>query len=209
VDVGANEGLFTLLAARRVGPEGRVFALEPSSRELSHLRANLELNRLTNVEVAQLALYAHAGETQLTIAQTGHEGHNTVAAEIGNPTVAVAGVERVRLETLDRFVEEQGLERLDLIKIDAEGSEARILEGGLTTLRELQPVVLLEVEAPHLAAHGSSVEGLLELLADAGYEISVFDENGHVKPHEPDAPLSANIVAVPYSSSKSSSSRSA
>lgn len=198
LDVGANEGIFTLLASIRVGEHGRVLALEPSSREYDRLQTNVELNSLRNIETFELALYDREGTRELTRAEFGHEGHNTLGSGMHNPAVGAAGNEKVRVETLDRFVVTRGLGRLDLVKIDVEGAEARIIDGGRSTLQTLRPLLLLEVGADHLATHGSTIQGLLHLLAELEYRVWIFDESGAVRPRaHDDEPLSDNIVAAP------------
>jgi FkbM family methyltransferase len=197
VDVGANEGLFTLIGASRVGDRGRVLALEPSSREFDWLRANIELNRLANVEAFPLALYAHVGMTKLTRAGIGHEGYNAIGDRIVSPEVSAAGTEVVGLETLDGFVTARGVERLDVVKLDAEGCEALIVEGGLATMRRFRPIVLMEVMPEHLAAQGSTVGGLLDMLEELAYRVWIFDGDGLLRLRSGDEPLSENIVAAP------------
>src|ERR1700722_6458536 len=59
IDIGANEGLFTLFFRKRVGASGKVIALEPSERELIHLRRNLRINRLVDVDIIPLAVGDH------------------------------------------------------------------------------------------------------------------------------------------------------
>ena len=103
LDVGANEGLFTLVAASRVDTGGRVLAVEPSLREFDWLRANIALNQFENVEPVRIALYDHDGAAQLTRAGFGHEGMNAIGDRIANPGVAPAGSETVELEKLDTF----------------------------------------------------------------------------------------------------------
>jgi FkbM family methyltransferase len=196
IDVGANEGLFTLVSASCVGEGGRVLALEPSSREFDRLGANVALNRLANVEPVRLALYSHAGSSVLSLAELGHEGLNTLGDRIANPGVCVAASETVELDSLDSFVAARSLDRLDLVKLDAEGSEARILAGGLVTLRRFHPLLLIEVDSGHLAAQGSTVDDLLEPLADLGYRIWNFDSDGVPHLRIGDEPLSNNIIAV-------------
>jgi FkbM family methyltransferase len=198
VDIGANEGLFTLVASGRVGTGGRVLALEPSSREFELLASNIELNVLRNVEPFRLALYNHAGSSRLTRAGFGHEGQNTIGDRIPNPGVSSAGSETVQLATLDAFVASEALERVDLVKLDTEGCEERILQGGQATLRRFLPILLIEIGPEQLAAHGSTVESLVELLADLDYRIWVFDGSGMPRLLTgDDSPLSSNIVAAP------------
>ena len=198
IDVGANEGLVTLVSAACVGAAGRVLALEPSSREFDRLQANLALNRVTNVEPFRLALYSHVGSSHLSLAELGHEGLNAIGDHIANPGVGVAATETVELDTLDDFVAARGLDRLDLVKLDAEGSEARILEGGVASLRRFHPLLLvgLEVDPGHLAAQGSTVDKLLELLTDLDYRVWNFGADGVARPSAEGEPLSHNIIAA-------------
>jgi FkbM family methyltransferase len=78
IDGGANEGAYTLFFASRVGPAGRVIAVEPSPRELERLRANITRNNLDNIVVAALALAERTGEVSLNIANAEHAGQNTL-----------------------------------------------------------------------------------------------------------------------------------
>jgi FkbM family methyltransferase len=196
VDIGANEGLFSLVAASCVGEGGRVIAIEPSSREFEYLRANIALNQLANVEPVRIALYNHAGSARLTLAEMGHEGQNALGDRIPNPHVGALGAETVALGTLDGLVTAQRLDRLDLVKIDAEGSEARVLEGGQVSLSRYQPLLLIEIGSENLAAQGSTVKGLLELLSDLSYDVWVFGPDGLPRLRSKDEQLSSNIVAA-------------
>jgi FkbM family methyltransferase len=197
VDVGANEGLFTLVGASLVGGGGRVIAIEPSERELAWLQANVELNGLDNVEAFRFALHDHAGTSKLTRADIGHEGYNALGDTIVSPEVNAAGTETVELETLDGFVTARGLERLDVVKVDAEGCEARILQGGMATVRRFSPIVLMEVVPDHLAAQGSTVVGLLDLIDELAYRVWIFEGQGLLRLRSGDEPLSENVVAAP------------
>ena len=84
-----------------------------------------------------------------------------------------------------------------MVKLDAEGCEARILTGGLATIRRFKPLLLTEVAPEHLAAQGSSVDGLLELLDDLDYRVWIFDRDGGLRLLAGDERLSDNIVAAP------------
>jgi FkbM family methyltransferase len=79
VDVGANAGLYSLYAARKVGLGGHVYALEPSRREAASLNRNADLNRLTNLRCLQMAAGAAAGKATLSVADPEFDGHNSLA----------------------------------------------------------------------------------------------------------------------------------
>ena len=108
VDVGANDGYYTLFAARRVGPSGRVVAAEPSSRERAHLQRNLGRNGLDNVIVVPAAIGAAAGLADLHLAHGVHAGHNTLGS-FAHDDVVRASLERVPIEPLDAVIARLGL----------------------------------------------------------------------------------------------------
>ncbi len=110
LDVGANEGLYTLFSAKRVGATGRVVAFEPSSRERRKLQQNVARNRLGNVTVVPVAIGSSEGTAALQIASGVHSGHNTLGALVYEDAPAV-GVEHVPVERLDSVVDRLGLAR--------------------------------------------------------------------------------------------------
>src|SRR6266496_451229 len=79
VDVGANIGLFTLIAASRVGPTGKVIAFEPTSETYERLVGNVRLNRLRNVDCVRSALSDHSGELDLVRSVDGFDAWNSFA----------------------------------------------------------------------------------------------------------------------------------
>ena len=198
VDVGANDGYYTLFAARRVGPAGQVVAVEPSSREQAHLRRNLARNGLANVHIVAAALGAAAGVADLHLAHGVHSGHNTLGG-FAHDDVVRADLEKVPVETLDAVVVRHGLSRLDVVKIDVEGAESGVIAGARTTLGTMRPLLMVEINDGALRAQGSSEQALLATLRDdLGYEILVFSPStGLVERPVEGMALSANIVAVP------------
>lgn len=198
VDVGANDGLYTVFAARRVGPTGRVLAVEPSSRERANLARNVERNKLSNVTVWPSALGAAAGQANLKIAHGLHAGHNTFGTFAYDDVLAVDS-ELVAVETLDDVVQRRALPRVDFIKIDVEGAEVGVLQGARQVLMSSRPLLLLEANEPALQAQGTSVQELLALLrSEFRYDILVFSAHtGGVEVMKDEAAVSPNIVAVP------------
>lgn len=200
VDVGANDGYFTLFAARRVGPSGRVVAAEPSSRERAHLQRNLGRNGLDNVTVVPAAIGATSGLADLHLAHGVHAGHNTLGSFVHDDVVR-ASLERVPIEPLDSVMARLGLPRVDFVKIDVEGAEARVIAGAMTVLTSMRPLLLLEVNDKALRDQGNSAASLVGSLRDLKYEIFVFSPiTGLLEPATDGSPLSANVVAIPRES---------
>lgn len=197
LDIGANEGLFSLFAARKVGPAGRVIAAEPSSRERGRFERNLARNRIANVTVLPCAIGDAPGLARLQIANDGHAGHNTLGAFTYDDVSAV-DYEDVPVETLDALAERLSIDRVDVVKIDVEGAELKVLQGAAGLLRRTRPILLIEANEGALQGQGTSSEAVVALLEELGFAIHVFsDRTGAVEPRAPGAPLSPNIVAMP------------
>lgn len=201
IDGGANEGLFTLLAAPLVGPTGTVVAIEPSPRELRRLRYNVKTNRFRNVKIVPSALGEQVGDKVLRVAAPEHSGQNTLG-KFSYPTVHQSSKHRVKIEPLDDLVSRLQLNRVDLLKLDVEGSELKALQGAARTIEIHRPVILLEAFDAALKHQGSSLTDVLKLLKAKRYEILVFSsETGLPVPRRRRRQkLSANVVAVPMES---------
>ena len=195
VDAGANEGLYSLFASRCVGPSGRVYAFEPSQREFDRLGCNIRLNSLENVHTVQAALAEAPGEMELSIADSSHAGQNTLGKFIYD--VPLLRTERISAHTLDGFAAGSGLTRLDLLKLDVEGAERRVLDGSRKVLRELRPMILFEASDGALKAQGSSLADVLEFLRSQHYKLYAFDTSTGTPTLINDGAGSDNMIAVP------------
>ncbi len=142
-DIGTYIGFFTLLLSSRVGPAGRVIACEPNPDSYQRLVRNLRLNRAGNATCLNLAADETTGEKLFRPEEDGTplEGH---LLDPGAGTEA-GGLLRVRTAALDDLVFRDRLPAPDFVKIDVEGSEARVLGGMSRILTECRPVVICEV----------------------------------------------------------------
>ena len=175
IDVGANLGLYTLFAAKKVGSEGVVLALEPSSREFQKLRANVELNKLSNVRLLQGGASDSASEGELLVAVEEYAGLNTLGAF--GYDIASHRKEVVRLERLDDIVLREGLKQVDLLKMDIEGAEWFALQGAVETLQKFRPILFLEVSDRMLKHQDCSSSQIWEFLVGLGYRFFAFDDH--------------------------------
>ena len=195
LDIGANEGLFSVFASRRVGPTGKLIAFEPSHRELERLRANLSLNKTCNVQVEAFALAEASGTAELRICEYGHEGQNTLGDFAHD--VHQSGTQMVQVGTLDEYLDEHPADRLDFIKMDVEGAEQKVLEGARKTIASFKPVILLELNDKALRFQAASDEGVVNLLRSLDYLIYNFCPRTGL-PVIADGPLySENVIAAP------------
>ncbi len=163
LDGGANIGLFTVLAATCVGPEGRVVACEPAPATMALLRENVERNGLAHVALREAALADAPGRLTLRVFDPG-SGYSSFAPA----DAAGAGEVEVDVTTLDDLAGDL-LDRVALVKLDVEGAELRALGGAPALLAGPRPDFIVELEAEHLARQDSSVADVQALFEDAGY----------------------------------------
>lgn len=194
-DVGANEGFYSVFASRRVGETGSVWAFEPSVREIERLTANVGLNGLTNVRPVRVALADEDGDAELLIACDEHSGHNTLGQ-----FVYESGPDRrepVRLRRLDSLLQEGGPERLDILKIDVEGAEMRVLTGARDALRKFRPFILLEMNDRSLKTQGTSRDNVIRYLESHDYRLYLFDPATGLPVPAFEGRYGDNMLAVP------------
>ncbi len=142
LDIGANSGLFSLLAARR-DPTVTVHAIEPVDRVFAVLEANVARNGLANVTCHRVACSDRSGPATLHV-PAGEPVPVMASLLSGWADTAAAGVP-VQCTTLDGLVEAYGMQTVDVVKIDAEGSEDVVLRGGQATIHAHRPFILAEV----------------------------------------------------------------
>lgn len=132
IDAGANVGLFTLYAMRQVGPSGKVFAFEPDEINAEKLVRNVDLNPGVSSYTLERELL-WSTEMDLHFRESGSEG-SAIASEgdPGNVTVKHA-------TSVDLFVKEKNLTKIDFIKMDIEGAEIEAMEGSIETIRKFRP----------------------------------------------------------------------
>lgn len=174
VDVGANLGLFSLIAARLAGSSGRVYAFEPCSQAFTHLQENIALNGFTNVECFRLALSDTNAPLAMTISLDGFDAWNSA----GHPTAGTMfGTETIDSVTWDEFAQNHNLiGRTAMMKIDVEGWETRVLAGGEYCLsRDDAPVLQVEFTDDAALSTGSSCTSLYRMLQDFGYQMFRYD----------------------------------
>jgi len=176
-DLGANIGSVSLHAAWRVGPAGQVHSFEPVPALVDRLTANVSRNRLTEViRVHPLAVSNASGKTKINIA--GREVNNQGRASLVDAPAAFAQVE-VETITLDEFVLREGIEHIDLIKVDIEGAEPLMIQGAQKVLNSPEaPDLIVECNYLALAPSGMKPGDLVAMIEECGYEIHALEETG-------------------------------
>ena len=158
MDIGANMGEWSLHMAKMVGGNGRVFCFEPIPSMVQALEKTIAINNFSQVSISECAISNKTGHSQFSIPfdkdyQAIPSWSRLVLGEefatpkwIDNPWAKVATTKTIEVQTttLDRFTSEKSITKLDFIKIDVEGHEKYVIEGGQKTLKTLKPAIILE-----------------------------------------------------------------
>jgi FkbM family methyltransferase len=196
VDVGAHHGLYTLLASKRVGWDGRVVAIEPSPRECARLEKHLRINRCSNVELVSCAVGENPGEADLYVVDGIHDWCNSLQPPVVEaPTTTV----RVPVRRLDDILSELKISTADFIKLDVEGAELSALYGAMKLLRgDSRPAMLVEVQDIRTQRWGYAAREILQFLIRMDYQWFVIAAKGALLPIScREQTYDANLVALP------------
>lgn len=171
-DIGANIGIYTALAARCVGPSGRVIAVEPEPANIAIIRKTIRLNVFENVTVIPCAAGDRIGKALLYISEQNPADHRLHDPKGRRSKIAVATM------TLDAVRAEFGVETADLIKVDTQGWEAAVFAGMTELLTQSpKPIFVVEFWPWGLAQAGSNPRELLELFVASGLSIFEIDSD--------------------------------
>jgi FkbM family methyltransferase len=171
IDAGAHIGSHTLVMARAVGSDGRVYAFEPQKKIFRELVNNLKLNDATNVIALRFALGSQPAVIEMGPKSAGNEGGVGVGA----------GGEKAELRTIDSF----GFEHVSLIKIDVEGFEDHVIDGASSTIKAQHPVLLVEImggndydtAAPDIKQR---IDQSVNKIKGFGYEVARFSPHDYL-----------------------------
>ena len=154
MDIGGHVGLLAIPMASLV-PKGHVYAFEPVPESAAQLAANVATNVVENITVVACGISSTSGE--MFVERIGWNASGSFLADDQS-----ADGRRVPVRSIDHVAHGEGFARLDLVKIDVEGSELRVLAGGSRTLKRLRPALVVECNPLALAEHdGASAESLV------------------------------------------------
>ena len=176
IDIGANIGLYSLIADKLVGPSGVILSIEPSEETFQRLLNNQRLNNASRVKPLKTALGASDDQSMLLVRETGKlDGEKFVAA--CQPDIALeADIENVSVVTLDTLCRRNGITQVDFIKMDVEGGEYAVLQGARDLLAS-NPHLLMVFEhtRPLSERAGHRPDAIPKMLAEFGFRLYGWD----------------------------------
>jgi len=192
-DIGANCGTFSLAAAKAV-PSARIYSFEPNVWTFGLLQENIRLNLLSNVTPVCTALY-----------EWSHDARNDTGKEVGKTLGErpdshgeTAGSGITNVTSLDAFVETNGIQRVDLMRVYVEGAELQVFRGAKELLgRPEAPLILSVANRLYTKRFGYHPVETMWALQAFGYELFVLDTvTGIIRPRAPSQIYDATIVAM-------------
>jgi FkbM family methyltransferase len=177
IDVGANIGLYSLIASNKVGREGQVYSFEPSEWAYSRLRENINLNDFKNIEICKFGVSDKKGVVKFY--KCADDAYNSLGH---HPMFAVKEVVEIEVDSLDNFCRERKISKVDILKIDAEGADYLVLKGAREILGfNESPVIFCEYNKSISEGYDFSRDDLILFLKERSYKVYELKNNGIVE----------------------------
>ena len=165
LDIGANQGIYSIAFSKLVGPKGSVIAVEPFNKMIKCLEDNIKINNLDNIKIHQKVVSDKNG------IETIYFNKGTVSASI-NEEFSLKNKFDIESTTIDEICSKSL--KIDFIKLDIEGAELKALKGAKLTLEKFKPILSLEVDE-------NSYNKIFEYLRFYNYNSYIFSREGDLK----------------------------
>ena len=196
VDIGAFHGIYSLVAARRLGGQGRAIAFEPSATERRRLKLHLRMNGFRSVRVESFAVGALNTKSEFFAIVDGDTTRGGLRPPASSDRVKQLLIQVV---PLDQYLLNDPVHRVDVIKLDVEGGELDVFRGATRMLAETRPIMICEVLDSATRAWRYEAKEIIAALARYDFAWFEFNSDGTVIPHQLKThyPEVKNYLAVP------------
>ena len=195
-DIGANIGLFSVVAAGKIQSTGKVYSFEPVRSTFLRLKENIKLNNLSHVSLYNLGLSNSDGILEMVTSSEGYDAWNS----FGKPTAGSNFVnEKVEILKIDSWCQQNQISLVNLAKIDVEGWECNVLKGGEKLFSSSNaPDLIVEFTEENCKNAETTCGQLYDILKDFGYQMFTYDERTKTLVDEPKRLIYThlNIVAT-------------
>ncbi len=182
IDIGANIGLYSLVASKIVKKNGSIYAFEPYPKNREAFNENIALNNFKNIVVENFAIAEKEGEIALF--------YNMDNANLGMVSAYVTDLDnavKVKTISLDNYVKNQHITKIDFIKLDIEGGEYTALLGMQEVLTNLSPILMIEILEYVPFTKNTNQDKIVSFLEKFGYQKWFISENGTLSKTQKDA----------------------
>ena len=154
IDVGANFGYYSCLFSKLVGSTGHVFCFEPTNYFRQRLVNNIYLNNYQNITVSEYALSDCHWVPDFDSSQD---------MNITNENISTI--------TLDEFLSDKNIQKIDFIKVDIDGHELKFIKGAMYTISKYKPKILMEISPIHLNEAGYNMQDCWDIIQEINYNV--------------------------------------
>jgi FkbM family methyltransferase len=196
LDIGAHHGLYSLVAAKRLGADSTVVAFEPSQNEFRRLSLHLRLNGMRSVRAEPIALGATSSNQKFFQIISGDNTRGGLRPPASSDRVLETLVETA---CLDDYLRTRAVNRVDLVKLDVEGAELEVLQGASIVLAKFRPIFICEVLDATTQVWGYNAREIVLMFQSFDFQIFEARLDGSIVPHEvkDHYPEVRNYLAVP------------
>ncbi len=168
IDIGAHLGLMSVIMAKLIGNNGKVLSYEPTPKTFILFKKIISLNKFTNVIIPyNMAISNFKGLVDFFVDENEGSNANSLVGRKDKNRVS----EKIQVNTLDNIIIDLKLQKLDLIKIDAEGSELDVLNGAVNTISKFKPIIILALHPPLIINNKHNIADIYDFIIKYNYEI--------------------------------------
>lgn len=168
IDAGANIGFYSLIASSKLSERGKVFSFEPVPSNYEQLEYNIKKSNNSKIEVIKMGLWNKEDTLKFSLDETHSDNHGSFTA--GKVTNSSQYFE-CPVNSLDSLLDNETIPKVDLIKMDIEGSELFALQGAIKSIESYKPTILMEINKFACNSFGYSSTEIDSLLLPLGYKI--------------------------------------
>lgn len=190
-DVGAHAGFFTILFAARAGSSGKVISFEPNPENYGRLLSNIRINHLKNVKAINAAVSDRSGTQSFQLEEDGTTFQGHLISPDESTSRSSRRVIDIKTIALDNLVFENNYPAPEILKIDVEGNEARVLAGMKRILEKYRPAILCETHSPDLHHE------VWEILVKHSYTVKDLEGDGSESATPKEFPGRRYLIAMP------------
>lgn len=170
-DIGANIGIYTLIASACTTSGGHVHSFEPADAAYDRLCQNIELNKFRNVTANKLGMADKSGILNFYVCED--DAYNSLGTK---PMTAVKKIEKINVTCIDDYCSKNNIGKIDIIKIDTEGADYLVLNGAKRTLNSSnKPILFCEYNVPTEGGFQYTNKDFYQFLIEAGYKVFFFE----------------------------------
>jgi FkbM family methyltransferase len=174
LDIGAHLGVFAVAAAMYTNRSGKVYAFEPTSSTNNLLKKTIQYNKLENIVFPRKeAVGKESGKTYFYVSDVEGDNSNSLVSHVRDRNLHS---EEIDVVSVDGFAEKMNLEKINFLKIDAEGAEFDVLKGAAKTLQNYRPVCILSIHPVPILSKGDKLEDIYDFVKQLNYSISYNDQ---------------------------------